>query len=119
MHNFLLAAKTVAENVENTASKDVNDVAVVVLGISIVFIGLISIIILCKILGVCCKLLAKKEEDEISASAPVTTATAPAIAPTPAVIPNRRETVAAIAAAIAEDLGEDISAIRIVSIEKL
>ena len=116
MNNFLLAAKTVAENVK---AKDVNDVQGVVLGIGIVFIGLISIIILCKILGVCCKLLAKKEEDDISASAPVTTVSAPVAAPVPAVIPNRRETVAAIAAAIAEDLGEDISAIRIVSIEKL
>ena len=94
----------------------VNDLFVVAMGIGTVFVGLICIIVLCKILGVCCQLLAKKETDEL----PATTATAPvASAPVPAVIPNRRETVAAIAAAIAEDLGEDISAIRIVSIEKL
>ena len=95
---------------------EVNDLFVVVMGIGTVFVGLICIIILCKILGVCCQLLAKKETNELPAPAPK--APAPK-APTPAVIPNRRETVAAIAAAIAEDLGTDVSAIRIVSIEQL
>ena len=95
---------------------EVNDLFVVVMGIATVFIGLICIIVLCKILGVCCQLLTKKENEELPTSAPSTPITT---TPTPAVIPNRRETVAAIAAAIAEDLGEDISAIRIVSIEKL
>ena len=95
---------------------EVNDLFVVAMGISTVFIGLICIIILCKILGVCCQLLAKKEESETHSPSPVAPVTA---APTPAVIPNRRETVAAIAAAIAEDLGTDVSAIRILSIEKL
>ena len=95
---------------------EVNDLFVVVMGISTVFIGLICIIVLCKILGVCCQLLAKKESGETPVNTITTTANT---APTPAVIPNRRETVAAIAAAIAEDLGEDISAIRIVSIDKL
>ena len=95
---------------------EVNDLFVVIMGMSTVFVGLICIIILCKILGVCCQLLAKKEANE--APAPTTIAPVTA-APTPAVITNRRETVAAIAAAIAEDLGTDVSAIRIVSIEKL
>ena len=95
---------------------EVNDLFVVAMGISTVFIGLICIIILCKILGVCCQLLAKKEEGESYSPSPVAPVTA---APAPAVIPNRRETVAAIAAAIAEDLGTDVSAIRILSIEKL
>ena len=95
---------------------EVNDLFVVVMGIGTVFVGLICIILLCKILGVCCQLLAKKENTDVSA--PI--ATAPVAAtPTPAVIPNRRETVAANAAAIAEDLGTDVSAIRIVSIEKI
>ena len=111
MYNLLTAAK-------NPLS--VNDLYVIVLGIGTVFVGLICIILLCKILSVCCKLLAKKDNaDTSSTSAPAATPIAPAAAPTPAVIPNRRETVAAIAAAIAEDLGKDVSAIRIVSIEKL
>jgi len=96
---------------------EVNDLFVVVMGISTVFIGLVCIIILCKILGVCCQLLSKKDDQaQQAAPSPVAPVTA---APTPAVIPNRRETVAAIAAAIAEDLGTDVSAIRILSIEKL
>lgn len=95
---------------------EVNDLFVVVMGIGTVFVGLICIIILCKILGVCCQLLAKKETNELPAPTPKAPV---ATAPTPAVIPNRRETVAAIAAAIAEDLGTDVSAIRIVSIEQL
>ena len=95
---------------------EVNDLFVVVMGIGTVFVGLICIILLCKILGVCCQLLAKKENTDVSA--PIVTAPV-AATPTPAVIPNRRETVAAIAAAIAEDLGTDVSAIRIVSIEKI
>ena len=117
MYNSLLAVKNVAENVGKV--KDVNDLYVVILGVGIVFIGLVSIIILCKILSVCCKLLAKKEDAVTTESAPAAPLAAPAAAPTPAVIPNRRETVAAIAAAIAEDLGTDVSAIRILSIEKL
>ncbi len=94
------------------------DLYVIALGVGTVFVGLICIIILCKILSVCCKLLAKKEEKETAAPAPTATPATPA-APAPAVIPNRRETVAAIAAAIAEDIGTDVSAIRIISIEKL
>ena len=95
---------------------EVNDLFVVVMGPCTVFIGLICIIVLCKILGVCCQLLAKKEVGAL----PSSTTTAPvATTPAPAVIPNRRETVAAIAAAIAEDLGTDVSAIRIISIEQL
>lgn len=89
---------------------------VVLLGISTVFVGLICIIVLCKILGVCCQLLSKKESGEDTvAPSPV----APTASPMPAVIPNRRETVAAIAVAIAEDLGTDVSAIRVLSIEQL
>lgn len=110
MYDLLTAAK-------NPLS--INDLYVIVLGIGTVFVGLVCIIILCKILGVCCKLLAKNNAADSSTSAPVVTPAAPAAAPAPAVIPNRRETVAAIAAAIAEDLGKDVSAIRIVSIEKI
>ena len=96
--------------------ENVNVLFVVFLGMATVFVGLICIIVICKILGVCCQLLSKRESGEDTvAPSPV----APAVAPVPAVIPNRRETVAAIAAAIAEDLGTDVSAIRILSIEQL
>lgn len=97
-----------------------NMFTVCALGIGIVFSGLIAIIILCKILGVLCRILektnngkAEKTEVKSSADSPVAAVSAPVQ------IPNRRETVAAVAAAIAEDLGTDVSAIRIVSIEKI
>ncbi len=95
------------------------DLYVIVLGVGTVFVGLICIIILCKILGVCCQILAKKDNSESTSAPAVPSAPVAPAAPVPAVIPNRRETVAAIAAAIAEDLGTDVSAIRILSIEKL
>lgn len=98
---------------------EVNDLFVVAMGIGTVFVGLVCIVLLCKILGVCCQLLTKKEGTSSSLEAPATVIAPSPAAPVPAVIPNRRETVAAIAAAIAEDLGTDISAIRIVSIEKI
>ena len=43
---------------------------------------------------------------------------AAAAVPAPAAIPNRGELVAAISAAIAEDLGTDVSAIRIHSLRR-
>ena len=110
MYDLLTAAK-------NPLS--INDLYVIVLGVGTVFVGLVCIILLCKILGICCKLLSKKDAADNSTSSPVVTPAAPAAAPAPSVIANRRETVAAFAAAIAEDLGKDGSAIRIVSIEKL
>lgn len=86
---------------------------VCLLGIGTVFVGLISIIILCKIIGWCCQRGVKQSNADAPAAV-----SAPA-APITAEIPNRRETVAAIAAAIAEETGSDISAIRILSIERL
>ncbi len=85
---------------------------VCLLGIGTVFIGLISLILLCKIIG----LLTPK-----SNKGAVTTTATPA-APAPTVnqtIENRQEIVAAVSAAIAEELGTDISAIRILSFKKI
>ncbi|MBQ4154507.1 MAG: OadG family protein [Clostridia bacterium] len=87
------------------------------LGVGTVFIGLVAIIILCKILGALCQIntkLPEKSKEQVSSVTPVT----PVKAAGPVEIPNRRETIAAISVAIAEDLGTDVSAIRIVSIEK-
>ena len=55
--------------------------------------------------------LAKKEEVK-----PATTESAPAVNDE---IPNREELVAAVCAAIAEEEGTDITAIRVVSIKKV
>lgn len=81
---------------------------VIALGLSTVFAGLILLIFVCKIMSFfCLKLGAGKKA-------------APAAAPkAPAIIPNKPELIAAIGVAIAEDLGEDVSAIRIKSIKRI
>ena len=79
------------------------------IGIGTVFVGLISIILICKIMGAVCLALIKDEPQTNSA----------AISPTGEDIPNKQEFIAAVSAAIAEDMGKDINGIRILSVKKL
>lgn len=91
---------------------------VVLLGLGIVFVGLICIVILCVLMGKVVRLLEKREAPDVPAApvAPVT----PAVSAAPvAEIPNRQELVAAISCCLAEELGTDVSAIRIVSLKKV
>ena len=83
---------------------------VIVLGLATVFAGLIILIFVCKIMSFFCLKFGGKKP----APAP-----APANAPAPAAVPNSPELIAAVGCAIAEDLGEDVSAIRIKSIKKI
>ena len=86
---------------------------VVLMGLGTVFFGLICLIVLTYVM---CAALRPK-----NAPAPAPAPVAPAV-PAPAAVeavPNRQAMVAAIAAAIAEDLGTDVSGIRILSIKKL
>lgn len=87
---------------------------VVVLGLGIVFAGLICIVVLCVLMGKVVRLLENKEAAPETPVAPATTAS-----PAPAAIPNRQELVAAISCCLAEEMGTDVSAIRIVSIKKV
>lgn len=82
---------------------------VCLMGMGTVFFGLICLIVLTMIMG-----------RVVGGHA------APAAAPVPAAAavsaaaePNRQEVVAAVSAAIAEELGADITGIRIVSMKKL
>lgn len=81
---------------------------VCLMGMGTVFFGLICLIVLTMIMG---KVVGGR--------------TAPAAAPAPvpaapaAQEPNRQELVAAVSAAIAEELGTDITGIRILSMKKL
>ncbi len=86
---------------------------VVAMGIGTVFFGLICIIILSTLMSAICTKLGKK-----NAAAP---AAAPAVPAAPAVdvIPNRQAMIAAISAAIAEDMGTDPAGIRILSVKKM
>ena len=83
---------------------------VCLLGVGIVFVGLVSIVVLCTVIGWICR--------RVERSTP-NAASAPAVPTASQEIPNRQEFVAAVSAAIAEDLGTDISAIRILSIQRM
>jgi sodium pump decarboxylase gamma subunit len=80
------------------------------LGLGIVFIGLIALILIIKVMGAVMRALGKKKatpepEPEAKASATVPEG-------------DRGEIIAAVSAAIATVLGESVSGIRIVSFKK-
>ena len=86
---------------------------VVAMGIGTVFFGLICIIILSCLMSAICTKLGKK-----NAVVPAAAAAVPA-APAVDVIPNRQAMIAAISAAVAEDMGTDPAGIRILSVKKI
>ncbi len=80
-------------------------------GIGTVFAGLICIIFICKIMSIVCGLFPEKEAPAV--------ASAPAARPqSSGAIENKQEVVAAVCAAIAEDLGTDVKNIKVVSFKK-
>ena len=91
---------------------------VILMGLSTVFIGLISIIILCKLLGAVSSIAdAKNSKLQIAEHTAVPNST-PATKPVQSCI-NRQEVIAAIGVAIAEEIGAPVEAIRITSIKKI
>ena len=84
---------------------EVNPAQVVIMGLVTVFIALICLIIIIVLLG---KIMTA-----------VTGNKAPAAVPAPAAQPGNQQLVAAIAAAIAEDMGEDVDHIKILSIRRV
>lgn len=87
---------------------------VVCMGVGTVFVGLICIIVICKIMSAICGLGGGgKKPSAASAAAP-----AAAAAPAPA-IENRQEILAAVTAVCAEEMGADVSAVRVLSFKKL
>ena len=91
---------------------DYSSVLVILMGLGTVFFGLICLIALTTLMG---HIMAR------FVSAPAAPAAVPMAAPAPvhAPEPNRNEIAAAISAAIAENLGEEITGIRILSMKKL
>lgn len=82
---------------------------VCIMGISTVFVGLICIILLCNLMSFICRLIPEKKAESVPAPK--------------AASGNGKENIsgelaAAVCAAIAEDLGEDVKNIRIVSFKK-
>ena len=88
---------------------DYSNLFVCLMGLCTVFIGLICIIALVTVMSA----VVRKTEKKGVAPAALPTSPAPAAAQ---VTP---ELVAAVSAAIAEELGRDVSAIRIVSMKKI
>lgn len=82
---------------------------VVCTGIGTVFIGLILIILLCKVVSICCNAFIKPARED-SVAPPITKNDT---------VENRQEILAAVCAACAEDMGTDVSALRVVSFKKL
>ena len=85
---------------------DIPNWFVVCMGIGTVFVGLICIIILCKIMSL---FFYKKSQPTLSTPEKSTEQR----------IENRGEIIAAVCAACAEELGKDVSALRVVSFKKL
>ena len=73
-------------------------------GLGLVFVGLIAIIVICSVMGLLCKGLIKEKKSAKSENVQ---------------IPNKGEFIAAVSAALAEDMGKDISGLRILSVKKL
>lgn len=90
---------------------ELSNTFVCLMGIGTVFVGLICIILLCMLMSTICQKL------NIPAQSPTSIkSAAPQTQPT---IVNRQEWIAAVSAAIAEELGTDVSAIRIVSVKQI
>lgn len=87
---------------------------VCVMGIATVFSGLIALVFICTIVSIACKGLGKNKSE--AAPAPKTqTTNSPSSA---SAIANKGEIIAAACAAIAEELGEDVKNIKVVSFKK-
>ena len=83
------------------------------LGVCILLVGLINLVLAGKI-------IARLKPEQESGEAVNDTILPPSVQPVVSQeIPNRQEFVAAVSAAIAESMGKDVSAIRILSIKKI
>lgn len=100
------------------ANAAVNNGFVVAMGIGTVFVGLISIILLIKLMSMVTALFTTNAPAQAAPTAPAA-APAPAAPAASTAIENRAEIVAAVCAAAAEEMGTDISALRVVSFKKI
>ena len=87
---------------------DYSIIFVCLMGMGTVFFGLLCLIVLTTLLGRVC---GQKQQAAPAAAAVPAPAAAPAV--------NQQEMIAAVSAAIAEELGTDITGIRILSVKKL
>ena len=95
------------------AAEQIGNFTVFGFGFGLVFVGLICIILICSIVGSICKAFIKEDKK------PAQTPAAAPVAQADNTITNKGEFVAAVSAALAEELGTDVTGIRILSIKKL
>ncbi len=86
---------------------------VCIFGVAVVFFGLVVLVGLVYLMNFLCDKIFKIKDAKKASEQPVVVAQANEA------IPNREELVAAVCAAIAEEEGTDISAIRVLSIKKV
>lgn len=98
---------------DNFTSGEISPFFICLMGIGTVFVGLICLILVCKLLGVFCGSFRNQTQTEPAA------AIIPAVSAADQPIENRQELLAAISAAVAEELGTDVNGIRITSFKKL
>ncbi len=97
------------------AEGEIHWAIVCLIGVSVVFLGLACIIGLVELMTfVCNRILEKGDKKKPSTKAPSVAKPAPS-----GVTQNRGEILAAVCAAVAEEEGTDISAIRVISFKKL
>lgn len=106
MGNYLL---------QSTGAEEPSILLVCALGIGVVFVGLALLVGIVSIMNA---FFRNNKETPQTQDSPVTPA-ATAVEAQSAPIENKQELIAAICAAIAEENGTDISAIRVVSFKKL
>ena len=90
---------------------EVSNLFVCIMGMGVTFIGLIFLIFLTQIMGAVMRRIGGPAQKAAPAPIPA--------APAADAIPNRGELIAAVSAALAEELGTDVSAIRIHSFKKI
>ena len=106
MSNYLL---------QTTGAEEPSILLVCALGIGVVFVGLAFLVGIVSIMNAFFRNNIAKPQ---TSNSPITT-NVPTIENLPAPIENKQELIAAICAAIAEENGTDISAIRVLSFKKL
>jgi len=103
-------------NLAEEGAKDPGTLFVCLMGVGIVFVGLVCLVFICKLLGlVINRPSSASSEPKVESAPQQSVASAPVAAP----IQNRQELIAAISAAIAEENGTEVSGIRILSVKKL